>query len=87
MAALTVIIKTDQGGRLALVPMAPGLTHSKAENEASRMRFRDDHANYCVYTAIFQTPDQAATFVRLRNQGLPINAAMRQATPGWHDLG
>jgi len=78
MAALTVIIKTDSAGRLALLPMAPGLTHYKAEAEASRMRFRDDGSNYCVYTGIFETREQAQAFVHCRNKGMPIAAAMKQ---------
>lgn len=78
MTALTVIIKTERAGRLALHPMAPGLTHAKAEAEASRLRFRDEACNYCVYTGIFAQLEQAQAFVHCRNKGMSIHAAMKQ---------
>lgn len=81
MAALSVIIKTDRGGRMSVERTAPGLTHAKAEAEASRMRFRDEASSYCVYSNLFATIEQASEFVRCRNAGMSISAAYRRANP------
>jgi hypothetical protein len=81
VAALSIIIKTDRGGRMSVERTAPGLTHTKAEAEASRMRFRDEAHSYCVYTGLFASVEAASEFVRCRNAGMPIHVAFRRANP------
>jgi hypothetical protein len=82
MSALSVVIKTEPSGRLSLVPLESGrfglADHRKVEAEASRMRFRDDRASYCVYTGLFASTDQARQFIEMRNAGVPINRAMKK---------
>lgn len=77
---LSVILR-DERGRLSVARSATGQvefsSERTAENEASRMRFRDDHALYCVYTGIFRNMDEVKLFVQLCNKGLSIERTMR----------
>lgn len=77
------ILRADRG-RLSIHRAADGKSEwhtdkfsmRHAEAEASRARFRDDKAAYCVYGAgLFRDGQEIAEFVRLVNGGASWDAA------------
>ena len=86
---LSIILKTElKSGRMTIARSSAGKVEyadvRSAENEASRMRFRDDAANYCVYSGLFDDLREATLYVQLRNQGLSTSQAWKRVKPNAH---
>jgi hypothetical protein len=83
---LSVILRTDAYGRMALARPAAGSAEftdaKKAEAEASRMRFRDEANSYCTYTGLFKDAGEATRFVQLVNKGMRVDRAYRALRAG-----
>lgn len=79
--ATSVIIREDKAGRCSIHRPArgnPAYTDERAAlAEASRARFRDDHAYYCVHTGFFHDLAEATLFCSMRNKGASIERAMK----------
>jgi hypothetical protein len=83
----SVILRQDRAGRLTIhrppqdrrrcAPNPLFEDARAAEAEASRARFRDDHAWYCVYTGFFRDLGDATLFCAVRNKGGSIERAMQ----------
>lgn len=79
---ISIILRQDRAGRLTVARPARGGPEFKdaksAENEASRMRFRDDDGAYCVYQGFFESAAEANLYCTWRNKGASIERAMKQ---------
>lgn len=79
------ILRQQHGGQLSIHHAPDGKYEWKtdryalqsAEAEASRARFRDDHAHYMVLSGIFRDLRELESFVLMVNQGKGWNGAWR----------
>lgn len=79
------VLRQEYGGRLSIHHSPSGqrewksdrFSLQKADAEASRARFRDDHAGYCVYSGIFRDEAEVNKFVQLVNSGKGWSKAWR----------
>jgi hypothetical protein len=81
--AVIVILRQDARGRMSVARDQRGCAkwtaRTTAENEASRMRFREDGCAFTVIEGLFDSPEQAGTYCALLNAGHSIEHAFRQA--------
>lgn len=77
----SIILRQDAAGRMSVARDPRGkaewTSQFSADNEASRMRFREDGVAFCVYTGLFASATEAHQFCQLLAAGKSIENAWR----------